>query len=167
MVNIYQNTYLCKVIANLSSQLSPEHLNITGKEIHCTFNFPSMALLLTTALILSWGCTIQNTSNSQAKTNLRAPFFSRTAPSGCFCTANLKNMLSNFRSSHHSWSIEKGLIINFANFTTKHLSRNIFFNEFYWKRDSSKGVFSCKFGEIFENICERLLRCFFSFAKPT
>ena len=47
----------------MSSWLKPEHLQAKRYVLNSTLNFFSVSLLSTTAHILCWGCTIQNTSN--------------------------------------------------------------------------------------------------------
>ena len=46
------------------------------------------------------------------------------------------------RSSHWRYSVRKGIIINFAKFTGKHLCQSLFFLFF---------VFACEFCEISKN----------------
>ena len=66
-----------------------------------------------------------------------------------------------FRSSHHRWSIIKGLLKNLSKFTGQHLCQGLFFNQVAGLRPKTcnvikKGtlvqVFSCEFCEISKNI---------------
>ena len=80
----------------------------------------------------------------------------------------------NTRSSHQRCSIIKGVLINFAKFTGKHLCQSLFLNKV--AKETLAPVFSCEFCEIYKNtffygthlvaasrtpilkiICERLL----------
>ena len=50
------------------------------------------------------------------------------------------------KSSHHRWSMKKGVLRNFAKFTGKHLCQSLFF-----KKETLAQVFSCTFCEISKN----------------
>ena len=59
-----------------------------------------------------------------------------------------QHKLSIFRSSHRRCSVRRGVLVNFAKFTGKHMCQSVFFNKVagfrpatLWKRDSGTGVF--------------------------
>ena len=63
---------------------------------------------------------------------------------------------NNTRSSHQRCSIIKGVLINFAKFTGKHLCHSLFLNKVaqacnFIKKETLAPVFSCEFFEIYKN----------------
>ena len=56
---------------------------------------------------------------------------------------------ANYRSSHRWYSIEKGVLKNFAKFTGKHLHHNLFFNK---QKQPSGGVLIKRYSENMQQI---------------
>ena len=63
--------------------------------------------------------------------------------------------VSSMRSNHRGYSVKKGLLKTFANFTEKHLCWSLSFNKFACLRliekETPTQVLSCEFCKIFKN----------------
>ena len=76
----------------------------------------------------------------------------------CSLIFQMTSWKEKLRSSHLRCSVRKGVLRNFAKFTSKHLCQSLFFNkvaglrQHYFKRDSGTGVFLL----ILRNFQERL-----------
>ena len=67
-------------------------------------------------------------------------------------------LLRFYRSSHLRFSVKKGVLKNFTNFTEKHLCWSLFFNkkENFIKKETLTQLFSCKFFKIFKKFLKFL-----------
>ena len=65
-------------------------------------------------------------------------------------------------SSHRKFSVKKGVLRNFENFTGKHLFQSFFFNKVLSQKEALAEVFSCEFCEISKNAFSTIFSAIFS-----